>query len=53
MEPTTPDKPVTPQADRPIMAPTLMPVTRLVSRPSVTIVNGRLSTVLELLRSAA
>lgn len=53
MDPTPTDKPVTPKADRPVMAPTLMPVTRLVSRPSVTIVNGQLSTVLELTRSAA
>lgn len=32
---------------------TLLPVTRLVSRPSVRIVDGRLSAVLELARSAA
>ena len=32
---------------------TLLPVTRLVSRPSVRIVDGRLAAVLELTRSAA
>jgi len=32
---------------------TLLPVTRLVSRPSVRIVDGRLAAVLELARSAA
>lgn len=31
----------------------LMPVTRLVSRPSVRIVDGRLAAVLELARTAA
>lgn len=53
MDPTTPDKPATPKADPPVRGATLLPVTRLVSRPSVTIVNGQLSTVLELTRSAA
>ena len=32
---------------------TLMPVTRLVSRPSVRIVDGRLAAVMEVVRSAA
>jgi hypothetical protein len=32
---------------------TLLPVTRLVSRPSVRIIDGRLAAVLELARSAA
>jgi hypothetical protein len=32
---------------------TLLPVTRLVSRPSVRIIDGRLAAVLELTRSAA
>ncbi len=57
MDSSNPDKPAVPKADRPVMvAPSvaaLMPVTRLVSRPLVTIVNGKLATVFELTRSAA
>lgn len=40
-------------ADRTSPQTTLLPVTRLVSRPSVRIVDGRLAAVLELARSAA
>ncbi len=40
-------------ADRTAREPSLMPVTRLVSRPSVRIVDGRLAAVMELLRAAA
>ncbi|MDP2273672.1 MAG: hypothetical protein Q8N23_23155 [Archangium sp.] len=40
-------------ADRSHPQTALLPVTRLVSRPSVRIVDGRLATVLELSRSAA
>lgn len=40
-------------ADRNHAQPSLLPVTRLVSRPSVRIVDGRLAAVLELARSAA
>ena len=40
-------------ADRNAPQATLLPVTRLVSRPSVRIVDGRLAAVLELSRSAA
>ena len=40
-------------ADRNHPHATPLPVTRLVSRPSVRIVDGRLATVLELSRSAA
>lgn len=38
---------------RPIELPLERPVTRLVSRPSVRVINGRLVAVLELIRSAA
>jgi hypothetical protein len=40
-------------ADRTSPHTSLLPVTRLVSRPSVRIVDGRLAAVLELSRSAA
>ena len=40
-------------ADRAQAPTSLLPVTRLVSRPSVRIVDGRLAAVLELARSAA
>jgi hypothetical protein len=40
-------------ADRIAREPSLMPVTRLVSRPSVRIVDGRLAAVMEMERSAA
>ncbi len=40
-------------ADRMHPQPALLPVTRLVSRPFVRIVDGRLATVFELARSAA
>ena len=40
-------------ADRNHPQTALLPVTRLVSRPSVRIVDGRLAAVLELTRSAA
>jgi hypothetical protein len=40
-------------ADRTHPQTSLLPVTRLVSRPSVRIVDGRLAAVLELTRSAA
>jgi hypothetical protein len=40
-------------ADRTSRETTLMPVTRLVSRPSVRIVDGRLAAVMEMVRSAA
>jgi len=40
-------------ADRAPRETTLMPVTRLVSRPSVCIVDGRLAAVMELRRAAA
>ena len=40
-------------ADRNHPQPALLPVTRLVSRPSVRIIDGRLAAVLELTRSAA
>ena len=40
-------------ADRAQGQCSLLPVTRLVSRPSVRIVDGRLAAVLELTRSAA
>lgn len=40
-------------ADRAQGQTSLLPVTRLVSRPSVRIVDGRLAAVLELTRSAA
>jgi hypothetical protein len=40
-------------ADRQVREPSLMPVTRLVSRPSVRIVDGRLAAVMEMARTAA
>ncbi len=40
-------------ADRTNPQTALLPVTRLISRPSVRIVDGRLAAVLELSRSAA
>jgi hypothetical protein len=40
-------------ADRTLPQVSVLPVTRLVSRPSVRIVDGRLAAVLELSRSAA
>lgn len=40
-------------ADRTHAQAALLPVTRLVSRPSVRIIDGRLAAVLELSRSAA
>lgn len=40
-------------ADRNHPQTALLPVTRLISRPSVRIVDGRLAAVLELSRSAA
>ena len=39
--------------ERKVAPQPLLPVTRLVSRPSVSIVDGRLATVLALQRSAA
>lgn len=51
------DKNATPRADRPVMpgpgGPSLMPVTRLVSRPSMEVINGRLVPVLALVPRAA
>ena len=47
------DKKVVVLADRSGPQTALLPVTRLVSRPSVRIVNGRLVAVLELTRTAA
>lgn len=47
------DKKVVVLADRNPLQASLLPVTRLVSRPSVRIVDGRLAAVLELARSAA
>lgn len=48
-----PDNKVVVLGERNVAPQPLLPVTRLVSRPSVRIVDGRLATVLELARSAA
>lgn len=47
------DTKITVLGERNAQQTVLQPVTRLVSRPSVRIVDGRLSAVLELTRSAA
>ena len=45
-----PDKSVVPALDRPVIPPPV-PVTRLISRPSVAIINGRLVVVKQLSES--
>jgi hypothetical protein len=47
------DNKVVVRADRTSRETTLMPVTRLVSRLSVRIIDGRLAAVMEMVRSAA
>lgn len=51
------DKPAAPRPDRPVTGPAavtaLMPVTRLISRPSMQVVDGRLVAVLALVHRAA
>lgn len=51
------DKPAAPRPDRTVTGPTavtaLMPVTRLISRPSMQVVDGRLVAVLALVNRAA
>ncbi|MEW6430136.1 MAG: hypothetical protein AB1730_01400 [Myxococcota bacterium] len=50
------DKPAAPRSDRPVSvtpsAASVMPVTRLISRPSLQVIDGRLVAVLELVRAA-
>lgn len=51
------DKPAAPRPDRPVTvvaaASPVMPVTRLISRPSLQVVDGRLVAVLALVKCAA
>lgn len=49
----SPDNKVVVLGDRSVAPQPVLPVTRLVSRPSVRIVDGRLAAVLELARTAA
>lgn len=57
MSPDDHDKPAAPRPDRTVTGPTaataLMPVTRLISRPSMEVVDGRLAPVLALVHRAA